>query len=173
MYSKTHGANDTVHSFTRLGGSYSYYETHTQYYTGSGPSRSLITTVKTDYTYSSDPYSSYYGDTLNHIITVLPIRLTTTLPNGLVSKVERDYQSGTVSTYSMTTGNVVQTRDYDWGSGVPGNLVRCTATTYKTQQNSAYFSSSLLDLPATVSVYSGARYYASTMGRWLSPDKGL
>ena len=151
------GTNDTVHTFTGLGGGCSLYETLTQYYNGSGSGRSLIKTVKTDYTYSSDPYTSYYGDTIPHVISVLPTRTTTTLPNNLVSKVERDFQTATASGgYVLTTGKVVQERVYDWGTNAPGALDRCTSTTYKTQQNSSYFSSDLLDLPAVVSVYSGA-----------------
>ena len=154
------GANDTVHTFTEFGSACQMYETGVQYYTGSGNSRTLLKTVTTDYNSSPDPYDNYYTDTASRVIGVMPIRTTTTLPNGLVSKVEQDYQTATAgggaSSYVVSTGNVVQKREYDWGNGSPGALIRCTATTYQSQVNSSYMAANLLDLPASVSVYSGS-----------------
>ena len=155
------GANDTVHTFTEFGTACQMYETGVQYYTGSGSARTLLKTIQTDYNSSTDPYQPYYLDARSRAIGVMPVRTTTTLPNGLVSKVERDYQTGTASTlgtsYVLSTGNVVQKREYDWGNGAPSAApIRCTATTYKSQQDSNYMAANLLDLPAIVSVYSGS-----------------
>ena len=153
------GINDTAHYFSDLGGSCSYYETQTQYYSGMGSSRTLLKTVNTDYTFSYDPLSGFLSAGRNHIVGVMPIRTTTTLPNGLVSKVETDYLTAQApgktvpGTITLSTGNVIQKRDYDWGSTSP---TRCTATTYKSQLDPNYMTANLLDLPAIVSVYSGA-----------------
>ena len=76
-----------------------------------------------------------------------------------MSKVEQDYQTAATSllgtSYTLSTGSVVQKREYDWGNGAPGALIRCTATTYQSQVNSNYMAANLLDLPAVVSVYGG------------------
>jgi YD repeat-containing protein len=171
------GVNDTVHVFTGLGGSCSYYETQTQYYSGTQSSGTLLKTVNTEYnnnafdyykapngtnSFNLDPLSVFMSDGLTHIIGALPTAVTTTLPNGLVSRVESDYLATTVQgstglgPIELSTGNVIQKREYDWGNGVPGNLIRCTTNTYQSQVNSAYMNANLLDLPASVSVYSGA-----------------
>jgi len=163
------GMNDTVHTFTAIGGTCSLYETQTKYYSGTASSRTLLKTIGTDYTYTTIPdmywfFLSNVSVYPRQVMGVLPIRTTTTLPNGFVSKVEKDYQTATAyynvgqfsGQYPLSTGSVIQQREYDWGSGSPGGLIRCTATTYKDQVNSAYFSANLLDIPASVSVYSGA-----------------
>ncbi|SRR5216683_809088 len=66
-------------------------------------------------------------DYANSIGPVLPIRLTTTWnQTNQVSKVETDYDSFSVSgisglTFSAT--NPIARREYDWGTGAPGNLL--------------------------------------------------
>ena len=74
---------------------------------------------------------------------MVPSRITTTLDNGLVSKKEFDYETfnfnwedctgGACSPpqpYTTTRGNVTEIREYDWGQGQPGPLVRKTDKTY-------------------------------------------
>jgi RHS repeat-associated protein len=149
------GTNDTVYTFTGLGGSCSLYETQVQYYSGSMSGGKPLKTVQTGYTFSYDPNASSYGDSANHVMAVFPTSVITTLPSGRMSKVETDYQTSTSDGVVMSTGNVLQKREYDWGNGSPGSLIRCTATVYKDQLSSAYFGANLLDIPASVSVYSG------------------
>ncbi len=50
-----------------------------------------------------------------------PASQTTILENNQQSQVQTDYDSN---------GNLLETREYDWGSGAPGSLVRRTTLTY-------------------------------------------
>ncbi len=90
--------NDTVHTFTGLGGTCSQYETKTQYYQGSHTGGTLLKTVMTDYTFTPNPWDanliSQNGEGPDSVTNVLPIRVTTTLPSGQTSKVETDYDAG-------------------------------------------------------------------------------
>ncbi len=91
--------NDTVHTFTGLGGTCSEYETKTQYYQGSRTNGILLKTFTTDYTFTPNPWdpnliSQSQGGVAGTVTNVLPIRVTTTLPNGQTSKVETDYDAG-------------------------------------------------------------------------------
>src|SRR5439155_4105309 len=83
------------------------YESLSQYYQGSASTGTLIKTLQTDYTTTSGP--------------VRPTRKTTTWnQQNLVSKVETDYYN---NGYWMTPSEV---REYDWGTGAPGALIRRT-----------------------------------------------
>src|SRR5262249_52795050 len=92
--------NETTHGFTNLGGMVeSMYETHTQYFQGSHTSGTLLKSVQTDYQFTSNPWDASVvqaGGTLasaRSVTNIFPIRVTTTLANGLVSKTETDYDS--------------------------------------------------------------------------------
>ncbi|MGC2742623.1 MAG: hypothetical protein WA672_05500, partial [Candidatus Angelobacter sp.] len=186
--------NDTVHTFTGLGGTCSYYETQTQYFQGPHSSGTLLKTVNTDYTFTANPWDSNLisqnGEGPSSVTNVLPIRVTTTLQNGQTSRVETDYDSGftyhgpldgitsyvqtcstdptnpgctytspttyPVTNYTASYGKPIAEREYDWGQGAPGALLRQTLTTYKWQVNSAYKTANMLDLPATVKTFNGA-----------------
>jgi RHS repeat-associated protein len=186
--------NDTVHSITTLGGTCSLYETQTQYYQGSHTSGTLLKTVNTDYQYTANPYdpsviAGAAGDA-NSVTNVFPIRVTTTMPNGQVSKVETDYDTALtyhgaldgltyngganyactpppdmpvcatttkpVTNYTGSYGKPIAKREYDWGQGAPGALLRQTLTTYKWQVDSSYLTANLMDLPAVVQILDGA-----------------
>jgi len=66
---------------------------------------------------------------------------TTTLANGLVTKTELDYQTATrlysvpgsgfpATSTTAPTGNVVEKREFDYGQGAPGPLLRRTDTAW-------------------------------------------
>jgi RHS repeat-associated protein len=189
--------NDTVHVTSMLGDTCSLYETETRYYQGSQSAGTLLKTVHTDYQYTVNPYDPAVIGTAGalanatSVINVFPIRVTTTLPNGLVSKVETGYDNGLVyhgpldgitsniyecpnptdppsgcfygaqttvpvSNYTGSYGKAISRREYDWGQGAPGPLLRETQTTYQWQVNSAYLTANLLNLPAVVKVLDGA-----------------
>lgn len=97
--------NDTVHTITDLGFC-TPYETLTQYYQGSSSGGTLLKTIQTDYTATANGYGQYYGMWSN----VFPIRVTTTWPNGKVTKTETDYDSFTFPTGAFTFGNVIAKR---------------------------------------------------------------
>ncbi len=192
--------NDTVHTITHLGGTCSLYETQTQYYQGSHTGGTLLKTVNTDYQYTVNPYdgaviaSNGVQSLATSVTNVFPIRVTTTLSNGLVSKVETDYDTALayhgpldgitsnqlecppptdppigcfygnqvtngVTNYTGSYGKVMAKREYDWGHGAPGPLLRQTIYSYQWQNGTnaaSYLSNNFLDLVSTAIVYNGA-----------------
>jgi RHS repeat-associated protein len=188
--------NDTVHTISGLAATCSLYETQTQSYQGSHSSGTLLKTVSTDYQYTANPWDPILiggGLDADSVANVLPIRVTTTLPNGQTSKVETDYDSAfsyhgpldgitwneqtctpsgglpnevvctytnpttnPVTNYTGSYGKVIATREYDWGQGSPGALLRQTQTTYQWQVNSAYLTANMMDLPAVVKTLDGS-----------------
>src|SRR5262249_17759156 len=130
--------NDTIHAFTALNASCSYYETQTKYFQGSYQTGQLLKTVQTDYQWVVNPFDYYNTTGTFHTVTnVFPIRVTTTWPSGQVSKVETDYDSNLVywdpalGWRTGSYGEVIEVREYDYGSGAPGPLVRRTHNTYR------------------------------------------
>jgi len=81
---------------------------------------------------------------------VVPTSIQTTVyPSGKVSLVTKSYDTGPGSGRPIF-GNVTTEKEYDWGQGAPGPLLRETDTTYEWQVNSAYLAAHMLDLPASV-----------------------
>jgi RHS repeat-associated protein len=148
--------NDTAHVFTALApdayGGCGYYETRTQSYQGSGGTRQLLKQVDTHYLSASLNTSvSAPGNVAN----VVPDSIQTTIyPSGKVSLVTKAYDTG-LGANAPIFGNVVTQKDYDWGQGAPGPLLRETDTTYLWQLNGNYLTAHLLDLPASVTVKDG------------------
>jgi len=156
--------NQTVHTFTGLGGSCSYYETQTQWYQGSASGGTLLKTVSTTYgRYLVEPA----GDGTLVAIDVEPTVITTTWPNGQVSQIQRDYDSSLkVGATTASYGKVIEERVYDYGAGAPGPLLRKTDYSYVALSTSSYLTANLLDLVAsnTVSNGSGAQIAQTTYG---------
>jgi RHS repeat-associated protein len=130
-----------------------FFEKEADSYDASG---TLLKVATTDYSYSPSPTDNF------GIINLVPIRTTTTWPNGPVTKSEKDYDSGfTFSNYSTGTytpavyGLLVAERSYNYGSGSPGPLLRQTKTSYAWQSNSNYLTANLLSLPSQVVTYDG------------------
>jgi RHS repeat-associated protein len=78
----------------------------------------------------------------------LPIRITTTLENGLQTKVEYDYD-----TTGGVPGNVAEIREYGYGSGAPGALLRRTHKTYGLNTNANYLAANIVDKVTEEAVY--------------------
>jgi hypothetical protein len=80
----------------------------------------------------------------------MPIRITTTLnDSNQVKKVEYDYDSDVID-------NVTAERDYDYGNGAPGTLLRRTSVSWlKTNpiNNVNYLSLNILNRKVSDSVY--------------------
>ncbi len=150
-YVKDPNGNETAHMFRSVTTSpCDFYEVETRSYQGTHTSGTLLKTVGTHYRadYGYTETSAFAAD-------VVPDTITTTLPNGRVSQIVRQYDPGPGGT--MTTyGKVTDEKVYDYGNGAPGALLRETATTYQWQQNSSYLDAGFLDLPATVVVKDGS-----------------
>lgn len=100
-----------------------------------------------------------------------PIRITTTLENGTTkSKVEYEYEHFTypwtecdedgnncvTTTLTTSRGNVTEIREYDWGSGSPGALLRKTTKAYLHTGNSNYLSRNIVSKIIQEKVFNGA-----------------
>jgi RHS repeat-associated protein len=93
------------------------------------------------------------------------IRTTVTLPDtGQVSKTETDFNdtytyqvTSDSSTYTDARLNPTETREYDYGSGAPGSLVRKTDTSYWHNQSagSAYLTGHIWNRVFQKDVYDG------------------
>ena len=144
--------NDTAHVMSPVGPPCGFYETETRSYQGSHTGGALLKTVDT-------VYSGGEGN-LNVIpANVVPITVTTTLANGKVNQVTRQYDPGISGTSQepsgvTTFGNVTLETATDWGQGAPGPVLRQTATTYQWQGDSTgnYLNAGLLDLQSSVIV---------------------
>jgi YD repeat-containing protein len=149
--------NQTVHTFTGLNSSTSLYETQAQYYSGSS---SLLKTVTTNYTWNANVSTL---DGYPSVINVVPTQVTTTWPvtgGTTVSKVEKDYDAGFSfidplgnSYTGIHYGDIVTRRDYDYGSGAPGPLLRRTVTSYQAFSSAPYLTYNLLDAISSVAIY--------------------
>jgi RHS repeat-associated protein len=151
-YSTDPEGNVTVHTFTGLGGSCSYYETETQYYQGNPTTGHLLRTVQTSYSYQNNPNNINATDGALTVVSVLPTTITTTLDNGFVSKVVNSWDHPTGYSY----GNLLEKDEYDYGNGSPGPLLRKTAYTYLAFNNSAYQALNMMDRVASITVYNGS-----------------
>jgi RHS repeat-associated protein len=145
--------NDTVHVYTDFVTSCDFHETSTQIYQGSRTAGQLLKRVDTGYlTYT-------VGDlTTGTAVTVLPITVKTTLyPGGKVSLIQKTYDTALTDPTSGNTsyGVVVTEKEFDWGQGAPGALLRETDTSYAWQSDARYLSANLLELPASVVVRDG------------------
>src|SRR5262249_10256068 len=115
----------------------------------------------------SDPSPLVTGEVIN----VRLIRETTVLENGQTKKTETDYETSTascstdactlVSPYTTTWLNPTEVREYDWGAGTPGPLLRRADTAYLHRSNSTYLNLNIADRPTSVIVYDGASNIAS------------
>jgi RHS repeat-associated protein len=147
--------NDTIHTFTALDGTSGcgFYETQTKSYQGTGGSRQLLQQVDT--TYSSSIYSveTIWGVALGNVV---PTSIQTTVyPSAKVSLIQKTYAPPVVAGGPIS-GDVATVKEYDWGQGTPGALLRETDTTYQWQVDSSYQAANMLDLPASVIVKDGS-----------------
>jgi hypothetical protein len=158
--------NDTVHTGTGLSNSCTVYETQTDYYKGTGGNRTLLKTVQTAYSSTSNPYDEYGDGTLTRA-NVVPTSVTTKWPTGggnyLVSQVQTDYDSSftvTDPSGNFTAGGTYkllnEKREYGYGTNVPGPLLRRTAYTYAALTNSNYLNPNILDLVTQETVRDGS-----------------
>lgn len=147
------------------------YETSASYYQGSGSSARLLKTVTKDYT--CEVWSAYLGGNTPGNIRVS--RETTTLANGLTSKVETDYDTFVhqdrfgPNTYSRL--NVVEKRFYDYAQGVPGPLLKRVHYTYLHDANpNSYLppnGSNIADRVLAIDTYDGAgNHVAQTVNEY-------
>jgi len=123
-----------------------------QYYQGPSTAGALLRTIKKDWTGELSR-----GTNVPAVVNLRPIRVTTTLDDGQVSKVETDYETFTY-TYLGSTGtafrsNVTEQREYSYGSSAAGPLMRKTDYTYLHSSNTTYNNLNIVNRPTSVITY--------------------
>jgi RHS repeat-associated protein len=148
--------NQQVHTFSSVtaGGETSSgtVETQVQYYDGSATSGKLLKTVATAYTGEANLFTGFVAN-------VRPISVTTTLDDGEVTQIQTDYETftfGSGPVYTATRMNPTEKREYAFGNGAPGALLRKTDYTYLHNSNSAYLNLNIVDRPASIITYDGS-----------------
>jgi len=145
--------NDAVHTEGNLlGGSCSVYETELDQYSGSHTAGTLLKKTVTTYNHATDPRNSLLQ------INVVPLTITTTNSPNKISQVVKTYDSGVLISGSSTNaiyGNVLTEKQYDYGTGAHGPLLRSTSTQYLALSNNNYLNNNLLELPSQVAVFAG------------------
>jgi RHS repeat-associated protein len=118
----------------------------------------LLKTVQTAYTYQANPETLTTDDGAPTAASVLPTTVTTTLDNGMVTKVVNvwDTNLNTPIASGLSYGNLLEKQEYVYGNGSPGPLLRRTDYTYLAFNNSQYLALNMLDRVASVTVYNGS-----------------
>jgi RHS repeat-associated protein len=138
--------NNTVHTFTLIGAN--YFEAETQFYQLTNGVQTLLKTVQNAYTPLKNVVNVMYP-----LSSVVPKSATTTWPNGQVSETQTDYDLQQSGVWSY--GNLIAKREYDFGTGAPGGLLRTTTTQYEAFINSTYLTNNLLAQPSSVQITNG------------------
>ena len=157
--------------------------TDAQIYPGTAqgtPLREYKIAYKTD----SDPYAddACYDPNSNlpplapQAVGMRVTSVTTILENGQQSQKQYDYEpnvsyvyhpnhctfvspgndSKVAKTYTTSRGNVTEIREYDWGSGAPGALIRRTDNVYGNNTNSNYLSRNIVNKITQQTIYDGS-----------------
>jgi RHS repeat-associated protein len=125
------------------------YPSVTSYYSGSWSTGTYLKSEATSYT------AYTLGTGLGNI--KVPTRATTTwLLTNQVKKSETDWDTKSVTGGTAVWKNPMEQREYDWGTGAPGSLVRRTDYDYLHRHNSSYLNVNIADRPTSKIVYDGA-----------------
>lgn len=156
--------NQQVHTFSTVsastGGSQyvtssNEYETSVVYYNSQ---HQRLRTINNTYAADWDPVNN----------TTANVRVTQTqtiLDNNQTSEVQTDYETfsypciyynGGACTGTGSRLNPTEMREYDYGSGAPGGLLRRTDYTYLHTNNQSYINLNIVDKPATITIYDGS-----------------
>lgn len=154
--------NQQVHTFSPLNinnvPSPNSVETEVDYYQGSSSSGRLLKKVVTAYT--GESIVQFGPGPHNLLGNVRPTSVTTTLDNGYVSQTQTDYEtflySDQFANETGTRSNATEVREYDYGNGAPGPLLRRTDYTYLHNSNPTYANLNIVDRPTSIIVYNGA-----------------
>jgi hypothetical protein len=144
-----------VHTLTTLNDTCSFYETQNQTYDSSA---NLLKTVVTAYNSNPDYLWSNTGGASHPASNVFPTTVTTIWPNGQQSQQATDYDTGIgltglASGHNALYGLAIAKRDYDYGNGAPGALLRQVKTAYVALSGpnaASYLANNLLSLPYTI-----------------------
>lgn len=162
--------NDTKYTCTLLPPPYpgdtsgTCYIVTKQYYQGSSASGTLLKTVQTDYQTAGN-------------LPVLPTHETTTWNQlNLVSRTETDYDSWPIPNWTgfyASASNPVEKREYSYGTGTWGPLVRTTDYGYLHLSNPTYLGLNLLDRVTSQKTYAGSSQTGTLLAQTLNTYDGV
>jgi YD repeat-containing protein len=178
--------NDTVHTYAQFDLQSNIYETLTQYFQGPATSNHLLKSVQADY--KSFQVRSPSLPALGGVYqALLPFGWTTTLDNGLQRREEQDWDLGFLPSSAIYLqdlnnniqvtpcgsangcsggapyGQIVASREFDYGENGPGGLLRSTSISHLAFTNSAYLNNNLLSLVSSKSMTDGAANTVSSV----------
>ena len=149
--------NQQVHTFSLLDVnnvlSAGSVETQLNYYQGTAAPANLLKQVVTAYT--GEPVLQNSSGPEYLLGNIRPISVTTTLKNGLVSQTQTDYETFSYNGQTWTRTNPTEVREYDYGNGAPGALLRRSDYTYLHNSNSTYANLNIVDRVTQKTVYDG------------------
>jgi RHS repeat-associated protein len=157
--------NETVFTQTGLGNTCSFFETNRVVYQGLQSAGNMLESTATNYAYVKNTEAAYSAMAPYSVFNVQPTTVTTTLSNGQVREVINQYDSGFSYSDSTTTldlqydasyGLLTAKKEYDYGNGAPGALLRTTSTNYQALANSTYLGDNFLELLSSLQVTNGA-----------------
>lgn len=154
----TSAANQAVHTFTHLTQTFTntvcgYYETQEKVYSGSSASGTLLKTVNTSYVGAVQSGTNQVPALASQVNTIW---------NGSGQQAMEQYtyeylhvtSQSCSSSCPISDGNILTRKEYAFGSGAPGGLLRTTTTSYLSS-NSNYVPYNLTSLPTGVTVTDG------------------
>lgn len=115
-------------------------------------------------------YGREYNPLDDNVVNVRKTATTVTLHGGLVSKQETDYDTFSWTCDSQVCGsyatlatrlNPAEVREYGYGSGSPGSLMRKTGYAYLHDGAGSYLDANIVDRVSSITVYDGAGNQAS------------
>jgi len=153
--------NEEAHVFSSFGDPPDppRYETQISYYQGTAAAGTLLRTINKDYNFE---ISSPVSDAIDHgDINIRLIRETTILENNLQTKVETDYEmfqqvADPTIALTATRLNPTEKREYAYGTGAPGGLLRRTTYAYLHTGNQNYLSRNIVRQVTATTVFDGA-----------------
>jgi hypothetical protein len=163
--------NNIVYTVAGFGVCQSYV-TAVNYYQGAVQSSNLLKTVTTTYSTTPSPFGQDVGQNSMNIV---PTQVTTAWANGKTSQVTNSYDSGFSfmsprpndnTLFTGLYGKVTVEKEYDYGSGSPGLLVKQTNTSYMWQSpnpnHSSYLGNNMLNLVYSTQITDGTTQKAYT-----------
>jgi YD repeat-containing protein len=147
--------NQQVHEFSPVTvnnvSSASPVETSVSYYQGTTSGKLLRTVARAWAGEEYLPVSS-----LATIVNLRTTSVTTTLDNGQENQVQTDYETFTFDGQTFTRMNPTEVREYDYGNGAPGPLLRRTDYTYLHTNNQTYVNLNIVDRITSTTTYNGS-----------------
>jgi len=145
--------NQQVHTFSYIGApgtlSASPVETAVSYYQGSSTSGKLLKTVTRNWIGTGFIGDAQIGSTA-YLGYLRVSSETTTLDNNQQSQIQTDFGD------TSLTMNPTEKREYAFGSGAPGALIRRTDYSYLHTNNQTYLNLGILDRVTSVVTYDGS-----------------